>query len=1220
MDRHLDMQSPPRASPAAAAALPASSAPTLTYVICSVPRTGSTPLAQALAATGRAGRPDEYFDPHREIEDRWIARLNIRDDGEYLDRVIAAATTPNGICGLKVYWHQLDCFRSKTSAAFKQTIARSPGTPPAGLMRARFGEMRHLWLRRRDKVAQAISCCREGQTGLQRSADAAARPERPTHVDFDFNAIDRLVEECAQFDRDWETHFRQHGLKPLVVTYEDFVANDVATLREVLAFLGLPPQPPVARARLERRPDAESLAWAAQYRAMKAAAGTNGRSHSISVRDVVAPVQLPPSAGATARPGQAGGVTGPARQADVVPSLTYLVCGAARSGSTLLCDTLASTGVAGRPDEYFHGEGTDMEAYWMQRMGIDDRRDYVDAIVREGTTPNGIFGVKVLWGRAEDLRSKLVENLAPSRPNLRDASLERLLREKFGAMRYVWLRRRNLVAQGISYYRARETGVWRAVKGRRDQVGPLDQALEFDFAKIDRAIAYIRDCDFRWRDYFLRHRITPLVQTYEEVVADLDTSVRGILHFLNIPHEGVVVAEADLERQADERSLEWEERYCAVTDSSTSLHVATAALPAAMAADPAADAMSPRGAPAAPQDTPAALSKTKAAEEKQPRARKVEPALEEQNKLALEEFIENRARIGNQPPDDDSSLFDVPEPYRDGWSVPETPSVRPTLADPRLARLFEIIEAKSVLRGPGPRITSSGGGRGKWLIDLRKTFFDPVGLDLVAELFWDRFADKLPFQVCGVEMAAIPLITAIMAKGLQRGTPVNGFAVRKERKPYGLTRTYEGEATDEPIVVVDDVINTGSTQEKARVVVAETGRSIREAFVVVDYGTEYGCDWLARHNIGLTSLFQLSDFDLPMPPSRPAPVRATFELAWRCAAEEPNFFDIVPKSTPALDDRHVYYGSDCGELWAADLASGDLRWRFRARNPGRRQIFSSAAVHDGRVYFGNYGGNVYCLDAATGEEIWRFRGADWVGSSPAVAPDLGMLLIGLEHELDGRCGSVVALDLASGAKIWEYAVEKRLNGSPAYSPERQLVAIGTNDGDLLLIEPRSHSLRWRYPAGGAVRYAPAFDLARGSVICGSFDGAIHVVDIETAEQAWRVQTADIVHSTPLVVGDRAYVASTDKFLYVLDLAERRVVDKIYTSARNFASPRLIEGRVYFAATSGVIFELDPVSLQITGETRLPDRITNAVTYSPQSGLFYAMTFDTTLYAFRRIGQ
>jgi len=35
------------------------------------------------------------------------------------------------------------------------------------------------------------------------------------------------------------------------------------------------------------------------------------------------------------------------------PTYAYLVCSTPRSGSTLLCELLKSTGVAGRPDEYF---------------------------------------------------------------------------------------------------------------------------------------------------------------------------------------------------------------------------------------------------------------------------------------------------------------------------------------------------------------------------------------------------------------------------------------------------------------------------------------------------------------------------------------------------------------------------------------------------------------------------------------------------------------------------------------------------------------------------------------------------------------------------------------------------------------------------------------------------------------------------------------------------
>jgi len=37
----------------------------------------------------------------------------------------------------------------------------------------------------------------------------------------------------------------------------------------------------------------------------------------------------------------------------VVPAISYLMCATPRCGSTLLCDGLEATGLAGRPREYF---------------------------------------------------------------------------------------------------------------------------------------------------------------------------------------------------------------------------------------------------------------------------------------------------------------------------------------------------------------------------------------------------------------------------------------------------------------------------------------------------------------------------------------------------------------------------------------------------------------------------------------------------------------------------------------------------------------------------------------------------------------------------------------------------------------------------------------------------------------------------------------------------
>src|SRR3954471_20919580 len=107
------------------------------------------------------------------------------------------------------------------------------------------------------------------------------------------------------------------------------------------------------------------------------------------------------------------------------PEQSYLVAATPRSGSTLLCELLASTGVAGRPAEHFEA----LQATGLPRQpreyfdGVDApevldllaptqpgapvtpeafRRTY-DAALRDGTTPNGVFASKVMWGYLPDL-------------------------------------------------------------------------------------------------------------------------------------------------------------------------------------------------------------------------------------------------------------------------------------------------------------------------------------------------------------------------------------------------------------------------------------------------------------------------------------------------------------------------------------------------------------------------------------------------------------------------------------------------------------------------------------------------------------------------------------------------------------------------------------------------------------------------------------------------
>ena len=566
----------------------------------------------------------------------------------------------------------------------------------------------------------------------------------------------------------------------------------------------------------------------------------------------------------------------------------------------------------------------------------------------------------------------------------------------------------------------------------------------------------------------------------------------------------------------------------------------------------------------------------------------------------------------------------LPDPVR----PPEPPAEPPAQPEPPPAPssgrelLSAAIRQLAILRGEDQRLISPRGNPNRWMIDMRRVFMDAKPLDAAAELFWQQYGGPLPFQAGGVESAAIPLLSAILMKSLARGTPINGFIIRKERKTYGAGSSIEGTLNDAPIVVIDDVLNSGSSLEKARVVLEQENRTMAMAYVLVDYESPEGRLWRERRGIPVVAPFRLAEFGLSIERQQPRPM-AVFRNRWHFAAPDPNFFHRVPKSFPATDGRRVYFGSDGGIFWCLDADNGSVVWKFRVNAHGHKNLWSSPALDDGKVYFGSYDGNVYCLDAGTGAEVWRFIGADWVGSSPALAPELGLLFIGLEFAVEGKRGSIAALRLDNGEKVWEHMTRRFTHASPAYWPERQLVACGSNDNEMFLLDAPTGALRWRFETSavggekGSIRHAPAFDTKRGHLVTGCADGRIYIIDVATGQEVWSVQTDNTIYTVPLIVDDKAYIGSTDKYLYVLDLERRAVKTKIFAASKIFGPPRLLAGKIYFGACNGAVYEIDPIADEVTGIHQLPDAVTNALAYNARTGDFYALTYVNELFAFTR---
>jgi LPS sulfotransferase NodH len=236
---------------------------------------------------------------------------------------------------------------------------------------------------------------------------------------------------------------------------------------------------------------------------------------------------------------------------------SYLVCATERSGSTLLCELLAGTGVAGTPEEYFECLSVTGRARQPREYFPADADPEILALLaplqaplpavrwearladarRRGTTPNGVFGAKMMWAYLPDF-------LAHGNPE-----------QQLGPLRWLHVERRDTLAQAISLWRAVQTAQWRA--GDRDaEVEPV-----FHAGAIAHLKARQEEHAAAWRAWFAERGIDPLEIVYEEFAQEPRPVICRVLDHIGVPSAGVHVPEPPTRRQSDSRSQEWVDRF-----------------------------------------------------------------------------------------------------------------------------------------------------------------------------------------------------------------------------------------------------------------------------------------------------------------------------------------------------------------------------------------------------------------------------------------------------------------------------------------------------------------------------------------------------------------------------------------------------------------------------------------------------------------------------------
>ena len=229
-----------------------------TYLLASLPRAGSTHFSHVLWQTGCLGAPLEYLN-YQPGGPYGFAADSPELQQQLWRSVLRRRCSPNGVFGLKVFSMQLELLQRGNPALLEDVLAT---------MLPRGGARNVLYLRRRDRAAQAVSYARADLSGVWRKEQESAETPPAEYSD---EALDAAERGIAFQESVWVRMFNDLRLEPLTLWHEDVLADPASAAEQVANYLGvtLDPAAGIAVPEIEKQSAGNSAEWLARYTAAR---------------------------------------------------------------------------------------------------------------------------------------------------------------------------------------------------------------------------------------------------------------------------------------------------------------------------------------------------------------------------------------------------------------------------------------------------------------------------------------------------------------------------------------------------------------------------------------------------------------------------------------------------------------------------------------------------------------------------------------------------------------------------------------------------------------------------------------------------------------------------------------------------------------------------------------------------------------------------------------
>lgn len=150
-------------------------------------------------------------------------------------------------------------------------------------------------------------------------------------------------------------------------------------------------------------------------------------------------------------------------------------------------------------------------------------------------------------------------------------------------------------------------------------------------------------------------------------------------------------------------------------------------------------------------------------------------------------------------------------------------------------KLIKLIYEKAFKYSETPCFRLTSGGLSNYYFNCKAVTLSPEGLYLIGNIVYEMIAGLNVNGIGGLTLGADPIAMAVAYTSYLKGNPVEAFVVRKKAKEHGTMQWIEGNIKEgDSVVVIDDVITTGSSTIQAITHLKEAGIFVKKVIVLVD--------------------------------------------------------------------------------------------------------------------------------------------------------------------------------------------------------------------------------------------------------------------------------------------------------------------------------------------------------------------------------------------------